>query len=41
MTKVKKYIGVYYRKNNQNDLVYYFTYKDNGKVVFQRVGLKS
>lgn len=41
MTKVKKYIGVYYRKNNQNDLAYYFTYKDNGKVVFQRVGLKS
>jgi len=41
LTKSKKYTGVYYRQKENGDVVYYFTYKDEAKTVFHKVGLKS
>ncbi len=39
--KSKKYTGVYYRKNKKGDITYYFTFKDEGKTKYQKVGNKS
>ena len=39
--KSKKYTGVYYRKNKTGDIIYYFTFKDEGKTKYQKVGNKS
>lgn len=39
--KSKKYTGVYYRQTKNNDFTYYFTYKNEKKLVYHKVGLKS
>ena len=39
--KSKKFTGVYYRKNKKGDITYYFTFKDEGKTKYQKVGNKS
>lgn len=39
--KSKKFTGVYYRKNKKGDLTYYFTYKNDNKTKYQKVGNKS
>ena len=41
LIRSKKYTGVYYRTKQNNDKVYYFTYKDTGKSQRVKVGLYS
>lgn len=41
MIKSKKYIGVYHRKGKNGDVTYYFTYKEDNKTKYQKVGTKS
>ena len=41
MNKSKKFTGIYYRKKKNGDITYYFTYQDEGKTKYQKVGDKS
>ncbi|AXX94267.1 MULTISPECIES: tyrosine-type recombinase/integrase [Arcobacteraceae] len=41
MIKSKKFTGIYYRKKKNGDITYYFTYQDEGKTKYQKVGDKS
>ncbi len=41
MIKSKKYKGVYHRKKKDGDVTYYFTYKEDSKTKYQKVGTKS
>lgn len=41
MIKSKKYVGVYKRRSMNGETTYYFTYKEDNKTKYKKVGTKS